>query len=607
MSQGRYVFDIETNGFMVECDKIWCAVVIDYDTGEEFRYDEHQMDAFAAQILSANYLIGHNIVMFDIPVVERLLGITLTAKPIDTLIISRMMYPDKFKKNPVATHSLASWGDALGEPKTDYKGVLMEMAKDRTPKADWKPIVEWSKGNIFAGPPNDTVGHDEWMRLMVDYCAQDVVVNAKVLRKQQAWVDRNPKPLAMEHIATAICARMVFNGWGFDADGGERLEAELMMAKAEALDNLRKVFPTIVNERYSEKQVDKATGQPKRLKDEVIEFNPGSHMHVYQRLNERYNDGFKPPLTDLGAPQCDVIVLNEYLATMPEIADILVFRDIVKFEGQVKMWNEKADASPDHNIHGGINVQGTATGRCTHSKPNMAQVHSDPRARGLFVPLSKGEVVLGADLSGLELRMLAHYMHPFDGGAYADLILNGDIHTANQKAAGLASREQAKTFIYGFLYGGGDAKIGEIVGGSKAHGRRLKEQFLRNLPALAKLSEEVSNEAEEKSNLILPDGRTVPVRHAHAALNTLLQGAGAIVSKYWMVVADHNLTARFGKDVVRQVAYVHDEVQYSCPAELAEEAGQIVIDSALEAGRRLDIRMPVGAEYAIGKSWADTH
>ena len=597
----RYVYDIECNNFMVETDHIWLAVMIDVDTGEEFRYTETQMDAFKARLESATELIGHNILMFDNPVVERLLGAKLSAKMMDTLVVSRMMYPDRYnKKNPIKSHSLSSWGEALGEPKTDFAGILFDMAKERTPKEEWKQLSDWKRNRVFAEPPNDTVSKEEWLGLMMDYCAQDCRVNVEVWKKQQGWVSRNVKPVQLEHIATAICATQVENGWGFDAQKGEELEMQLQMDKAECLDNLRQVFPTIVNRRFSEK-----TG--KELKPEVIEFNPQSHLQVYTRLNEKYDGGFRPPMTEAGNPQCDTIVLNQYVKTMPEIEWILRYRDIQKLEGQVKDWNERSHKSPTGRVHGQINVQGAQTGRCTHSGPNMAQVSGDGRARELWTAGKEGYVVLGADLSGLELRMLAHYMAGFDNGEYGEIILNGDIHTANQEAAGLPTRNTAKTFIYGFLYGAGDAKIGEIVNGSRVEGRRLKEKFLSSLPALTKLIDAVKLEAETYKSVTLPDGRRVPVRSEHAALNTLLQGAGAIVSKYRMIVANKNLEARFGKNVVQQMAYVHDELQFACPADIAQEAGEIVIAAAQEAGARLKINMQIDAEFDIGQSWKDTH
>jgi DNA polymerase I-like protein with 3'-5' exonuclease and polymerase domains len=197
-------------------------------------------------------------------------------------------------------------------------------------------------------------------------------------------------------------------------------------------------------------------------------------------------------------------------------------------------------------------------------------------------------------------------MHTYDKGAYADVILNGDIHTHNQQKAGLPSRATAKTFIYGFLYGAGDAKIGKIVDGTSRQGAALKEKFLQELPALAKVKQWVEFQVAKSGCVELVDGRKVPIRSKHAALNTLLQGSGAVVSKYWMILAHRNLAKKFGSRV-KQLAYVHDELQFSCPADIADAAGKIITDSAIEAGTRLGINMAINAEYKVGTSWAETH
>lgn len=607
MSNRRYIFDIEGDNLVVEATKIWLAVAIDADSGQEHRFDRTQLTEFADLLVNANELIGHNIIGYDIPVCERLLGITIKAKLTDTLITSRMMYPDRFnKKNPIRSHSLSSWGEALGHPKIDFAQIMVDKAKERTPKSEWSDLLVWKKTNPFKCPPNDTVSEEEWLSEMMTYCAQDVVVNDQTYRKQLPWMEANEKPLRMEHIASTICTQQVLNGWGFDPEAGEQLEQELMMDKAGALDVLRQAFPTIVERRWSDKRKDKE-GNWVELKPKVTEFNPGSHAQVYSRLNDKYNGAFNPPMTEEGNPQCDTEVLSKYARNMPECAQIIQFRDIAKLEGQVKKWNVLAHASQTGRIHGQINVQGAQTGRCTHSGPNMAQVASDARARSLWVPLEPGHVVLGADLSGLELRALAHYMGEYDEGAYAREILTGDIHTANQKAAGLPTRNDAKTFIYAFLYGAGDGKIGQIVGGGRTAGAQLKKDFLTKLPALKRLIDHTTSEATRFKSVTLPDGRRVPVRSEHAALNTLLQGAGAIISKYWMIVANKNLTKKYGDNVVKQMAYVHDELQFSCPADIAEEAGQLVIDAAVEAGKRLHINMRIDAEFAIGKNWSETH
>jgi len=172
--------------------------------------------------------------------------------------------------------------------------------------------------------------------------------------------------------------------------------------------------------------------------------------------------------------------------------------------------------------------------------------------------------------------------------------------------AGLPTRNTAKVFIYGFLYGAGDAKVGSIIKGTAKQGKSLKVKFLESLPALAKVKAEVEFHYLKDKKVTLPDGRRVPIRSQHAALNTLLQGAGAVLSKYWMIVANKNLKARFGSRV-RQMAYVHDELQFSCPEGIAEEAGKIITASATEAGERLGINIRIDAEYKIGSNWAQTH
>ena len=254
----------------------------------------------------------------------------------------------------------------------------------------------------------------------------------------------------------------------------------------------------------------------------------------------------------------------------------------------------------DGRIHGRVNTCGAVTGRMTHSSPNMAQIPSDSLYRQCFV-VPEGSKLVGIDASGLELRMLAHYM---DDAKYTDLILNGDIHTYNQQAAGLDTRAQAKTFIYAFLYGAGDAKIGSIVGGSSRKGAQLKQRFLDSLPALLKLINKVAKHGLQGS---LPglDGRRVLIRSEHAALNTLLQSAGAIVMKKALVIATNKL-ARYGYPY-KLVAQVHDEFQVEVPEEYADRVGAVFRNAIREAGRQLDLRCPLDGEFKVGNNWAETH
>jgi DNA polymerase I-like protein with 3'-5' exonuclease and polymerase domains len=241
----------------------------------------------------------------------------------------------------------------------------------------------------------------------------------------------------------------------------------------------------------------------------------------------------------------------------------------------------------------------------THSKPNLAQV---PRVGNPFGKecrecwtVEDGNVLVGIDASGLELRMLAHYMRDEE---YTNEILSGDIHTKNMKAAGLTNRDQAKTFIYAFLYGAGPAKIGAIVGGGEREGKKLIDSFLANTPALKTLRQKVDRLAK-RGWLPSLDGRRLMVRSAHAALNVLLQGAGAVVMKQALVLL-HSKLNRVIMDA-SFVANVHDEWQIETNEKLAESVGQAGVQAIQEAGLTLGLRCPLDGEYKIGTNWATTH
>lgn len=561
----RLVFDIEADNLYWKASKIFCIVALDIDTGYVHKFTPENISAGIDLLVSADSLIGHNIIKYDIPVIEKLSGKKITASLTDTLVVSRLIYPDR-TKNPLGGNSLKNWGKHLGNDKIDYTG-----------------------------------GFDEYSQSMLDYCVQDVLLNWDVAKAQAADIERLGKVLIFEQQVAALGFNQELNGFGYKLHEGSILEDEMILERAGLLDGLREIFPDIVEERISEK-----TG--KRLKDKIVAFNPQSSQQVYLRLVEKYPKIEKHiKFTDAGNPQMDSQALA-FVTKKFDISEgkaIMEYRDNLKLHGQVKDWNQRAEESSDGRIHGEINTQGAGTGRCTHSNPNVAQVAKNSRMRGLWYPGMDGWNQVGVDLSGLELRMLAHYMHEYDDGAYANEILNGDIHTTNQKAAGLDSREDAKKFIYSFLYGAGDAKMASDLGHSIPKMRSLRAQFLKTLPALTKVIEAVKWDYNRDELVQLPDSRWVQCRSEHAALNTKLQGAGAIVSKYWMVVADRRLKEagiRF-----KQMAYVHDEIQYAIHGQCSERACKIITDASLEAGERLGILMPIHSEANVGSSWQETH
>jgi DNA polymerase I-like protein with 3'-5' exonuclease and polymerase domains len=202
--------------------------------------------------------------------------------------------------------------------------------------------------------------------------------------------------------------------------------------------------------------------------------------------------------------------------------------------------------------------------------------------------------------------MLAHYMAKYDNGDYASILVNGDIHKHNQEAAGLLSRDLAKSFIYAYLYGASNPKLSKVLGCSVSNADRLRKKFQKEIPALNKVQEEVRFQFLKHKSVILPDGRHIPVRKEHAALNTLLQGSGAVVSKLWMVLANKDITDKYG-DTVKQMAYIHDELQFSAPKEVADDVGLILKNAANKAGIELKLNVPIDADYTIGLTWKDTH
>jgi DNA polymerase I-like protein with 3'-5' exonuclease and polymerase domains len=301
-----------------------------------------------------------------------------------------------------------------------------------------------------------------------------------------------------------------------------------------------------------------------------------------------------------------VIVDEKVLAgvDLPEARQIAEYLLVQKRVAQVESWLEAV--SEDGRVHGKVITNGAVTGRMTHHSPNMAQVPSGSspwghECRDCWTVDLDNYLLVGADAASLELRMLAHYMKDED---YVREVCEGDIHTKNQVAAGLETRPQAKTFIYAFLYGAGPAKIGAIVGGGKKEGQDLIASFLDNTPALKALRAKVERVAS-KGWVPGLDGRQLQIRSAHAALNTLLQGAGAVVMKQALII----LNAKIQKEKLNAhfVANVHDEWQLEVHKDHAEKVGRYAVASIEEAGKVLGLRCPLTGEYRVGKSWAETH
>ena len=339
-----------------------------------------------------------------------------------------------------------------------------------------------------------------------------------------------------------------------------------------------------------------------KTKTKYIPFNIGSRQQIADRLMEL---GWKPKQhTDKGN-----IIINEAVLDkidMPEAKKFSRFFLLQKRIAQIKSWIKACDDN-DGRVHGRVMTLKTITGRMSHNSPNMAQI---PAVRSPYgkecrdcwtVEDTSTHSIVGTDASGLELRCLAHYMNDT---TFTDILLTGDIHTHNMKMAGLTDRDQAKTFIYAFMYGAGASKIGKIVGAGAKEGQRLIDNFLSSMTALKRVRDEVTK-ASAKGKIKGIDGRLLHIRSAHSALNTLLQGAGAVVCKLWLVNMNKRIQST-GVDA-KLVASIHDEYQFEVAKKDAKRFGQITRDAMIETQRTLKVRCPLDCEYKIGKTWSETH
>ena len=582
------VFDIETDGLI--STKIWCLSALDTETKEQVSFGPDKIKEGVEYLKTADKLIGHNIMGFDIPTITKLTGVDLSDKVlVDTLVLSRLF-------NPVreGNHGLERWGYALGSPKIEF--------------------TEYSK---FSSD-------------MLKYCEQDVYLNYlvyKALRQESRGFSR--LSIDLEHAVYDIINRQRKHGFLFDEQKASILLATMSQRAAELLTEVHKVFKSkkdirtiyprfnpdnvmlkmgvdnfgantrLTPAEYKKLSVDK---EPFVERFYIKEFNPGSRLQIGDYLQKF---GWKPKeFTPTGQPKIDEKILAK-VKGIPQASLISEFLTLQKRIAQIDSWFKELDTDTGR-VHGFVNPNGTITGRMTHRKPNMAQVPSlgsvyGSECRACWT-VPKGYKLVGIDASGLELRMLAHYMKD---EAYTNEIINGDIHTANQKLAGLESRNQAKTFIYALLYGAGDEKLGSVVGGDKRAGKHLRKSFFDNLPAFAVLKDKV-NRASRSKSLTSLDGRKLFVRSEHSALNTLLQGAGAVLMKQALVIFDNALKE---KPHIKYsfVANVHDEWQLEVLEQYADEVGKIGVESIKQAGVQLNLNCALDGEYKIGDNWSETH
>ena len=416
-----------------------------------------------------------------------------------------------------------------------------------------------------------------------------------------------PEWLQMEHQVATILTAQEQHGWYFD----ERAAWELASALRTELENidslLRKRYPLVPGQRFTPKRDNKSKGyiagaEFTRLK----EFNPTSRDHIAWIL--KTHSGWIPTaLTATGKPIVDETSLKDIGTDLA-----LSFLRMLEITKMLGMLSEGKNAwlklvTRSNRIHHHCSVA-TNTGRCAHRNPNLAQTPSDERFRQLFTA-TPGQILVGADLAGIELRMLSHYLHRYDEGRYAHILLTGDIHQTNADKIGI-SRKLVKTVTYAFLYGAGDIKIGLSYdkqlppSQAKAKGKEIRKAYIEAIPGLADLLAAVQT-AADRGYVNAIDGRRLNVDSPHKALNFLLQGSSASLAKKWLVIA--NDTVKETNLCASQLAFVHDELQYECHPPQADELKFALELSATLAGEFYNIRCPIAAEGKIGVNWAEVH
>jgi DNA polymerase I-like protein with 3'-5' exonuclease and polymerase domains len=416
-----------------------------------------------------------------------------------------------------------------------------------------------------------------------------------------------PDWVALEHQVQTILTEQEIHGWKFDTAAAWQLASTLQTELREIEESLRRKHPYVAGAEFTPKRNNSTQGYVEgspftRLK----ELNPTSRDHQSWILQHTMA-GVQHRLTTTGKPVIDEVILTEIGS--PIAMEFLRCLTVTKMLGQLSQGtNAWLKLCTKHDrLHHHCSVA-TNTHRCAHRNPNLAQVNSDERFRRLFIP-SEGLTMVGADLSGIELRMLAHYLARYDGGRYADVLLNGDIHQTNADKIGI-TRKQVKTVTYAFLYGAGDEKIGHSFDAqlssttAKRKGKEIRAAYVEAVEGLGELLEAIKK-ASEKGSIRSIDGRKIEVDSPHKGLNYLLQSGAGVVAKRWMVINQDKIKQL--QLCCSQLAFVHDELQFEVDPTHAQDLCSSLVLSAVEAGEYYNMRIRIDAEAVQGNDWSTTH
>jgi DNA polymerase-1 len=664
----RLLFDTESNGFVANATKVHCIGAVDVDTEERLDFGPGDIGSAIEALSRADVLIGHNIQRHDIPLLTKLRGWAPTHDVIirDTMICARLKYPnvkdtddDLIRKGVMPAgkdyrgkHTLGAWGYRLGIHKGDYAKIKEAEALAKGID-DPDAIIRYVWG--------------EWNEEMHSYMLQDVGTNYALWKHIE--IDAYAQePVELEHRIAYVCNEMEKAGVPFDLQAAGALHTKLVARQHEIEKQLKEQFgsweapisPDPKKCIFIPKKDNKKLGYTKGVavhKTKIVTFNPSSRDHIAKVLIDR---GWKPTqFTPGGKPEINEEVVEGIVSRFPEMEGLgeylMLDKRISQLAGGTQAWLKVVQ--DDGRIHGVINPMGTTTSRAAHMFPNLGQVPNaaspyGPECRALFYA-PPGWSIVGCDESGLELRGLAHYLHPLDGGTYAKVVLEGDVHWMHANVMGLSDEQRdkhnklhtiiredgTKRFIYAYIYGCWDHMAGEIIYGCLAKARRegaagealyqkffgdrevteaalkrvgksVRDAFATRIVGFSKLKHKIAEQVDRFGWLPGLDGRRIPVRSDHSALNFLIQSAGAIICKRWVCDSFDELKAKYKHgwdgDFVFGL-WVHDEVQVWCRNGIEKEVSEILLKNARQAGEPYGFRLPLGGEAKIGRTWAETH
>ena len=583
----RLVFDIETDGLLRGLSTIHCIVARDLDTDQEFRWDNGDIPDGLKFLGEADELWGHNVVGYDCEAIKELVpDWTYKGKLFDTLILSRLFFTDilsrDFETKPAnmpaqlyGRHSLEAWGHRLGIHKSEFGKTL---------DGDWSTYT-----------PE-----------MLEYCAQDVLVSVQVCKMFEPKLEQYKDCIETEHRIALLMAWQEREGFPFDVAAAQVLESNLRTELDNISDEMRDTFLFVDGGLFTPKRGNTTRGYVEgaamcRLK----EFSPTSRDHIAWAF-ETFRGWEAKERTPSGRAKIDDTVLKE-IGT-PEALKFSRILELQKHLGQLSDGkNAWLKLERSGRVHHSC-VLNTNTGRQAHMRPNLAQVPSASEYRALFGP-GEGRVQVGADASGLELRCLGHYLSSFDSGKFAKEVVEGDIHTVLSEIYG-TTRKAGKGVTYCLIYGGGNSKLGLTAGASKgkaaSKGKEIRNKIMADLTGFADLTKAIQERAAATDTLRGLDGRPIRLQNKHhAALNYLLQSAGAVICKQW-VIRSYELLDEAGIDYW-PLAFVHDEMQISVPPSHAQQAGELITYAMKDVERSVKFRCALDSEFKVGANWSECH